>query len=123
MYYALFVCSCHLPLCTIVCIQKNPTAFILISYCLRTHLLNADILCAYAPFCVGPADYQGGGRRAIFVIGSNMTTVEYSTVNDSIRDGIESFIAELTVNPDVQAMGIVRGMPERATVNIIEDEG
>ena len=73
--------------------------------------------------CVGPEDYLGGERRAIFEIGSSMATVEYSTVNDSIREGIESFIANLTVSPEMQAMGIVSGMPDSATVNIIDDEG
>ena len=52
-----------------------------------------------------------------------MATVEYSTVNGSIREGIESFIAELTVPLEMQAMGIVSGMPDRVTVNIIDDEG
>ena len=75
------------------------------------------------PSCVGPADYQGGERRAIFEIGSNMATVEYSTVNDGIREGIESFIAELTVPLEMQAMGIVSGTPDRATVNINDSEG
>ena len=78
---------------------------------------------AVLSFCVGPADYLGGERRAIFEIGSSMATVEYSTVNDSTREGIESFIAELTVPPEMQAMGIVPGMPDSATVNIIDDEG
>ena len=49
--------------------------------------------------------------------------MEYSTVNDGIREGIESFIAELTVPPEMQAMGIVAGTPDRATVNIIDKEG
>ena len=75
------------------------------------------------PSCVGPADYQGGERRAIFEIGSSVATVEYSTVNDSTREGIESFTAELTVPPEMQAMGIDPGMPESATVNIIDDDG
>ena len=75
------------------------------------------------PYCVGPADYLGGERRAIFEIGSNMATVEYSTVNDGTREGNESFIAELTVPPEMQAMGIVPGMPDSATVNIIDNEG
>ena len=75
------------------------------------------------PSCVGPADYQGGERRAIFVIGSSVATVEYWTVNDGIREGIESFIAELIVPPEMQAMGIVPGIPDSATVNIIDDEG
>ena len=70
-----------------------------------------------------PPDYQGGERRAIFEIGSSMATVEYSTVNDGTREGIESFTAKLTVPPEVQAMGIVRGMSDRATVNIIDNEG
>ena len=52
-----------------------------------------------------------------------MATVEYSTVNDGTREGNESFIAELTVPLEVQAMGIVSGMPDRATVNIVDDEG
>ena len=75
------------------------------------------------PSCVGPADYQGGERHAIFEIGSNMAAVVYSTVNDSIREGIESFIANLTVPPEMKAMGIVPGMPDSVTVNIIDDEG
>ena len=91
---------------------------------LRLHLLNADILCACTPIsCVGPEDYQGGERRVIFEIGSSMATAEYSTVTDGTREGIESFIAELTVPPEMQAMGIVRGMPDIATVNIIDAEG
>ena len=52
-----------------------------------------------------------------------MATVEYSTVNDSTREGMESFTAELTVPPEMQAMGIVPGTPDRATVNINDDEG
>ena len=52
-----------------------------------------------------------------------MATVEYSTTNDSTREGIESFIAELTVLPEMQVMGVVPGMSDRATVNIIDDEG
>ena len=73
--------------------------------------------------CVGPEDYLGGERRAIFEIGSSMATVEYTTVNDSIREGIESFIANLTVPPEMEAMGIVPGMPASATVTIPDDEG
>ena len=94
-------------------------------YFLRTHLLNT-VMTMYVlahPSCVGPADYQGGERRAIFEIGSSMATVEYSTSNDSIREGIESFIAELTVPPEMQAMGIVSGMPDSATVNIMDVDG
>ena len=81
-------------------------------------------MCAYTPTsCVGPTDYLGGERRAIFEIGSSMATVEYSTVNDSTREGNERFTAELTVPLEVQAVGIVSGIPDRVTVNIIDDEG
>ena len=73
--------------------------------------------------CVGPADYLGGERRAIFEIGSSVATVDYSTVNDSTREGIENFTAELTVPPEMQPMGIVPGMPDSATVDITDDEG
>ena len=52
-----------------------------------------------------------------------MATVEYSTVNDSALEGIESFIAELTVPPEMQTMGIVSGMLDRTRVNITDDEG
>ena len=78
---------------------------------------------AVLSFCVGPTDYLGGERHAIFEIGSSMATVEYRTVSDSTREGIESFITELTVPPEMEAMGIVPGMPDSATVNIIDDEG
>ena len=52
-----------------------------------------------------------------------MATVKYITINDGTQEGIESFIAELTVSLEIQAMGIVPGIPDRATVNIIDDEG
>ena len=79
-------------------------------------------MCKYSP-PVGPADYQGGEMRAIFEIGSSMATVQYSTVNDSIHEGIESFIAELTVPQEMQDMGIFPGMPDTARVHITDDEG
>ena len=75
------------------------------------------------PSCVGPADYLGGERRAIFEIGSSMATVEYSTVNDSTREGMESFTAELTVPAELQRLEIIPGIPDRAILNIIDDEG
>ena len=75
------------------------------------------------PSCVGPADYQGGERRAVFEIGSSMATVEYSTVNDSTREGIESFTAELTVPAELQRLEIIPGIPDRAILNIIDNEG
>ena len=118
MCYASFVCSFVLLHAILYhCMHSRN------SYCLRAHVLNTDIVCAYAPSCVGPADYQGGERHATFEISSNMATVEYSTVNDGTREGMESFTTELTVPPEMQAMGIVPGMPDRATVNITEDEG
>ena len=93
------------------------------SYCLHPHLLNTDSVCAYTTSFVGPSDYLGGERRATLEIGSSVATVEYSAVNDGIREGSESFIAELTMPLEMQAMGIVSGVPDRAIVNITDDEG
>ena len=61
--------------------------------------------------------------RAIFEIGSSMATIQYSSVNDSIHEGIESFIAELMVLQEMQDMGIFPGMPNTARVHITDDEG
>ena len=61
--------------------------------------------------------------RAIFEIGSSMATVQYSAVNDSIHEGIESFIAELTVPQEMQDMGIFPGIPSTARVHISDDKG
>ena len=47
----------------------------------------------------------------------------YTTVNDGMREGLESFVADLTVPPAMIAMGIFPGMPSRARVNITDDEG
>ena len=71
----------------------------------------------------GPNDYQGGEKLAIFEIGSSTATVVYTTVSDGIREGLERFFADLTVPPDMMAMGIFPGTPSRATVNIIDNEG
>ena len=79
-------------------------------------------MCQY-PSPVGPTDYLGGETHAIFEIGSSMATVQYSTVNDSIHEGMESFTAELTVPQEMQDMGIFPGMPNTARVHIIDDEG
>ena len=72
---------------------------------------------------LGPDDYQGGEKLAIFEIGSSTATVVYTTVNDGIREGLESFFADLTVPPAMIAMGIFPGTPSRARVNITDDEG
>ena len=71
---------------------------------------------------VGSSDYQGGEKQAIFEIGSNTATVQYTTVGDDIREGMENFTAELTVPPDMQAMGIFAGMPDTAMVHIVDDD-
>ena len=47
----------------------------------------------------------------------------YTTVSDGIREGLESFFADLTVPPAMIAMGIFPGTPSRARVNITDDEG
>ena len=70
----------------------------------------------------GPSDYQGGEKQAMFEIGSNMTTLQYTTVGDGIQEGMETFTAELTVPPDMQAMGIFAGTPDTAMVHIVDDD-
>ena len=79
-------------------------------------------MCWHSP-PVGPTDYQGGKKHAIFGIGSSMARVQYSAINDSIHEGNESFIAELTVPQEMQDMGIFPGMPDTARVHIIDYEG
>ena len=79
-------------------------------------------MCRYSS-PVGPTDYQGGETRAIFESGSSMAAVQYSTVNDSIHEGLESFIAELTVPQEMRDIGIVPGMPNTARMHITDDEG
>ena len=60
---------------------------------------------------------------AIFEIGSSTATVVYTTANDGIQEGLQSFFADLTVPPAMIAMGIFPGMPSRARVDITDDEG
>ena len=74
-------------------------------------------------FAAGPSDYQVGEKHATFEIGSNMTTVEYSTVEDGIREDNETFSAELIIPLDLQAMMIFAGAPDTAMVHIVDDEG
>ena len=52
-----------------------------------------------------------------------MATVQYSTINDSIHEGMESFIAGLTVPQEMQDMGTFPGMPDTARVHITDHEG
>ena len=111
---ALFVkCNLIYTTCKLIIPCCNYCSILFLTYIHATHPSS----------CVGPADYQGGETSGIFEIGSDMATVKYITINDSTREGIESFTAEVTVSLEIQAMGIVPGMPDRTTVNIIDDEG
>ena len=60
---------------------------------------------------------------ATFVVGSTSATVTYSTVQDDVREGLETFRATLTVSEAMQAMGVRVEEPDTAVVDIRDDEG
>ena len=60
---------------------------------------------------------------AIFEVGSTSATVTYSTVQDDVREGLETFRATLTVSEAMQDMGVRVEEPDTAVVDIRDDEG
>ena len=73
--------------------------------------------------CIGPSDYQSGVKIAIFEVGSSTAKVTYSTVQDDVREGLETFRATLNVSEAMQDMGVRVEEPDTAVVDIRDDEG
>ena len=60
-------------------------------------------------------------KVVIFEVGSQMSTVNFSTFENDPVEGVEMFTAVISVSDDMRAMGIEPGSPDTAIVDIIDD--
>ena len=69
------------------------------------------------------SDYMGESFSVTFPAGVNAITFNVPIINDNIAELAESFTLDLVIPPASTAMGVEKGSPDTATVNIMDDEG
>ena len=58
-----------------------------------------------------------------FPAGVNVISFNVTIIDDNIAELAELFTLDLEIPDVAAAMGIIKGSPDTATVNIIDDEG
>ena len=61
-----------------------------------------------------PVNFVGGSNAASFVI---------PTIDDSLVEGVEDFLADIVLPPAARDLGVTVGSPGTATVNINDNDG
>ena len=71
----------------------------------------------------GGSDYVGRSFSVTFPAGVNVMSFNLPIIDDNIPELAESFTLTLEIPPASAAMGVIKGSPDTATVNIMDDEG
>ena len=69
------------------------------------------------------SDYGGESFSVTFPAGVNVITFNVPIISDNIVELAESFSLDLVIPPPSAAMGVIKGSPNTATVNIMNDGG
>ena len=69
------------------------------------------------------SDYEGETFSVTFPAGVNVITFNVPIISDNIAELAESFTLTLEIPPASAAMGVIKGSPNTATVNIMNDGG
>ena len=69
------------------------------------------------------SDYVGESFSVTFPAGVNVMSFNVSIINDNIAELAESFTLAPEIPAASAAMGVTKGSPDTATVNIMDDEG
>ena len=77
------------------------------------------ILCALA----GDSDYKGERFTVTFPAGVNVISFNVTIIDDNIAELAELFYLDLEIPDASAAMGVIKGSPDTATVNIVDNEG
>ena len=77
------------------------------------------ILCALT----GDSDYKGKNFTVTFPAGVNVISFNVTITDDNIAELAELFTLDLEIPDASVAMGVIKGSPDTATVNIMDDEG
>ena len=96
--------------------QLDVLAHLMWDQCRRSLLLS------FKSF-TGGSDYSGISFSVTFPAGVNAMNFNVPIINDNIAELAESFTLDLEIPPASAAMGVEKGSPDTATVNIVDDEG
>ena len=93
----------------------HDNAFILPNYTYSSsfvYILNA-----------GGSDYEGERFNVTFPAGVNVISFNVTIIDDNIAELAELFTLYLEIPAAFAAVGVIKGLPDTATVNIMDDEG
>ena len=71
-------------------------------------------------FNSGGSDYEGARFSVTFPAGVNVISFNVNIIDDNIAELAELFTLDLEIPAASAAMGIIKGSPDTATVNITE---
>ena len=71
----------------------------------------------------GDSDYKGEHFTVTFPAGVNVISFNVTIIDDNIAELAELFTLDLEIPDASAAMGIIKGSPDTATVNIMDNEG
>ena len=112
---------------TVTVVTQNGTAIreLTLSLALCTSL-SVHILFRDASICTlnsGGSDYEGERFTVTFPAGVNVISFNVTIIDDNIAELAEFFTLDLEIPAASAAMGVIKGSPDTATVNIMDDEG
>ena len=74
-------------------------------------------------FNTGDFDYERESFTVTFPAGVNIISFNVTIIDDNIAELAELFTLDLKIPAAAADMGVVKGSPDTATVNIMDDEG
>ena len=96
----------------------TPSGFVFFIECV--HILFCD-----ASLCTlnsGGSDYEGERFTVFFPAGVNVISFNVTIINDNNAELAELFTLDLEIQAASAAMGVIKGSPDTATVNIMDDD-
>ena len=85
-------------------------------------ILNFNIL-SLSFHAADNTDYESERLTVTFPAGINVISFNVTIIDDNIAELAELFTLDLEIPATSAAMGVIKGSPDIATVNIMDDEG
>ena len=74
-------------------------------------------------YITGGSDYENGHFNVTFPAGVNVISFSVTIIDDIIAECAELFTLDLEIPAVAEAIGVLKGSPYNATVNIMDDDG
>ena len=71
----------------------------------------------------GGSDYEGDSFSVTFPAGENVISFNVTIIDDNIAECAKLFTLDLEIPGAAATMGVIKGSPDSATVNIFDDDG